>query len=65
MPPQTYEDAKPVLWTTFVLGIIMAAAGVAVIATVDEKPRKPDPPPRKPPPDPLQEESCKDSKYCY
>ena len=65
MPPQTYEEAKPVIWTTFVLGIIMAAAGVAVIATVDEKNHKADPPPRKPPPDLLEEESCKESKYCY
>jgi len=64
LPPQTYEEAKPVIWTTFVLGIIMAAAGVAVIATVDEKPRKSDPP-RKPPPEPREEESCKESKYCY
>ncbi len=65
MPPQTYEDTKPAIWTTFVLGIIMAAAGVAVIATIDEKNHKTDPPPRKPAPDPLEEESCKDSKYCY
>jgi hypothetical protein len=65
LPSQTYEEAKPVIWTTFVLGIIMAAAGVAVFATVDEKPRKPDPRPHAPPPDPLQEQSCKDSKYCY
>jgi hypothetical protein len=64
MPPQTYEDAKPVIWTTFVMGIIMAAAGVAVIATIDEKPQKVDSP-RKPPPDQIEEESCKDSKYCY
>lgn len=65
MPPQTYEEAKPVIWTTFVLGIILTAAGIAVIATVDEKPKKSDPPPRPRPRDPLEEESCKDSKYCY
>lgn len=64
MPPQTYEDTKPVLWTTFVLGIIMAAAGVAVIATIDEKPSN-SKLPRKPPPEPREEESCKESKYCY
>lgn len=66
MPSQTYEEAKPAIWTTFVLGIIMAAAGVAVVATIDEKPHKSDPPPpSKPPKDPLEEESCKESKYCY
>jgi len=64
LPPQTYEEAKPVIWTTFVLGIIVAAAGVAVIATVDEKPPKSDPL-RKPRPEPVEEESCKESKYCY
>lgn len=64
MPAQTYEDGKPAIWTTFVLGIIVAAVGVAVIATIDEKPHKADPPP-KPPRDPLEEESCKESKYCY
>jgi hypothetical protein len=64
LPPQTYEETKPVLWTTFVLGIIMAAAGVAVIATIDEKPRQPDPP-RRPSREPVEEESCKESKYCY
>jgi hypothetical protein len=68
LPEQTYETGKPVIWTTFVLGIIMAAAGVAVIATIDEKP-KPEPRPRKPPPDPRDdprdEESCKETKYCY
>ncbi len=65
MSPETYEEVKPVLWTTFVLGIIMAAAGVAVITTVDEKPHKAEPPPRQPPPVPHKEESCKESKYCY
>lgn len=65
MPPQTYEEAKPVIWTTFVLGIILTAAGLAVIATVDEKPQKSAPEPRPRQPDPLEEESCKDSKYCY
>jgi len=65
LPSQTYEEAKPVIWTTFVLGIILTAAGVAVIATVDEKPKKSDPPPRPRSRDPLEEESCKDSKYCY
>jgi hypothetical protein len=65
MPPQTYEEAKPVIWTTFVLGIIMAAAGVAVIATIEEKPQKADLPSRKPSPDPLEGESCKEAKYCY
>lgn len=65
MPPETYEDAKPVIWTTFVLGIIMTAAGLAVIATVDEKPKKSDPVVRPRLRDPLEEESCKDSKYCY
>lgn len=64
LPPQTYEDTKAVLWTTFVLGIIVTAAGVAVIATIDEKRRNPDPP-RKRPPEPREEESCKDAKYCY
>ena len=35
--------------------------------TATESPRKPDPEPRhsSPPKDPLEEESCKDSKYCY
>lgn len=65
LPPQTYEEATPVIWTTFVLGIILTAAGLAVIATVDEKPKKPDPAPRTRPHDPIEEESCKDSKYCY
>lgn len=65
LPSQTYEEAKPAIWTTFVLGIIVAAAGVAVIATIDEKPQKADPPPRKPPPEASEERSCKESKYCY
>ncbi|HRI65510.1 MAG TPA: hypothetical protein PK156_14780 [Polyangium sp.] len=62
MPPATYEEAKPFIWTTFVLGIIMAATGVAIIATINEKPSSPDP---SPPPDPMDEPSCKGSKYCY
>lgn len=65
MPPATYEEAKPFLWTTFVLGIIMAATGVAIITTINEKPSSPDPSPHSPPPDPMDEPSCKGSKYCY
>lgn len=65
MPAATYEEAKPVIWTSFVLGIIMAAAGVAIIATVEEKPQKLDPPRRRPRPDPPEEQSCKESNYCY
>jgi hypothetical protein len=65
MSPATYEEAKPFLWTTFVLGIIVAATGIAIITTIHEKPRSSDPPPHSPPPDPVDEPSCKDSKYCY
>lgn len=65
LPPQTYEEAKPVIWTTFVLGIILTATGLAVIATVDEKSKKSDPVPRPRPHEPIEQESCKDSKYCY
>lgn len=66
MPPETYEEGKVAIWTTFVLGIILLAAGVATYATADELAGKADPGSKKPSPkDPLEEESCKDSKYCY
>lgn len=66
LPAQTYEDNKPIIWTGFVLGIIVAAAGVAIATTATESAAKNDPVPRDPPArDPLDGEPCTDAQKCY
>ncbi len=67
MPLQTYEEHAPIIWTTFVMGIILMAAGVAVYVTATEPPKNTDPgagnssSQKKP----IEDERCTDAKYCY